>query len=475
MVLEEFADRLLEEAQESKVPNSIRSGTQPVHVLYGGADLFSEETPEKLGRLAVRSLAANAPDLVTFAKALWLKGADSLPDHPDAVPEIERLVNEDPERAESVYPGVGFISKVFEKTLRKLNENPIEDLRIDFEDGYGFRTDKEEDADCLKASSELAAIVNGSVEGKPRGIALPALGFRIKSFRPETVKRAVRTLEMFVSKLVERTNGILPRGFVVALPKVDSAREVDALCEMLAKLEGSLGLKEGSVPVEVLIETPSAVEDLSEIAEAAGSRLRGAHFGAYDYTSLLGIASDRQHLHHETCIYARNRILNAFAGSSVWLSDSVTIKLPVPVHRTKELKDWQVRENRRSVHEAWRLHFNNITKSMNSGFYQSWDLHPAQLVARYAAVYAFYLESAESQISRLRGFVDKASKATMTGNEFDDAASAEGILNFLRRAISCGALDASETADAVGLSADELVTSNFMEIAGKRIESAGTV
>ncbi|QQS41504.1 MAG: phosphoenolpyruvate kinase [Acidobacteriota bacterium] len=474
MILDEFSDRLAKDAAAEDQKARRSAFPQPVHVLYGGADLFSQDTPEKLGRLAVRSLASYAPDLVTFAKALWLKGADSLPDHPDAIPEIERLVNEDPERAESVYPGIGFISKVFERTLRKLNEKPIEDFRIDFEDGYGFRSDEEEDSDCLKASSALASIVNATIKGEAKGISLPAFGFRIKPLRPETGKRSVRTLERFIANLAEKTGGILPRGFAVALPKVGSEREPEMLAEMLLKLEGSLGLKEGVVRIEVLIETPSAVENLREISKAGAGRLRGAHFGAYDYTSLLGIASDRQHLHHEACVFARNRMLNAFAGTGVWLADSVTIKMPVPVHRTTELKDWQVWENRRSVHEAWRLHFSNITKSMNSGFYQSWDLHPAQLIPRYAAVYAFYLESADSQIARLRGFVEKASKATMTGNEFDDAASAQGILNFLRRAVACGALDTSETADAAGLSADELVYSNFIEIAGRRSESAGT-
>lgn len=472
MILEEFSERFARDAANED-QKAVRSRLpQPVHVLYGGADLFTEETPEKLGRLAVRSLASYAPDLVTFAKALWLPGADSLPDHPDAIPEIERLVSEDPDRAEVVYPGITFISQVFEKTLRKLNENPVEDYRIDFEDGYGFRSDTEEDEDCLRASAELAKIVRNTLEGKPTGIRPPAFGFRIKSLRPETAKRAVRTLEIFVSNLVNKAGGVLPRGFVVALPKVDAAGEVALLSEMLSKLEDSLGLKDGEIPIEVLIETPEAVKNLEDIGNAGKKRLRGAHFGAYDYTSLLGIASDRQHLHHEACVYARSRMLNAFAGTGIWMSDSVTTRMPVPVHRSKELKDWQERENRRAIHEAWRLHFNNVTKSMNSGFYQSWDLHPGQLIPRFAAVYSFYLDSAESQVARLRGFIEKASKATLTGNDFDDAASAEGILNFLRRACACGALDTAKTADAVGLSAEELLSIRFREIAGRRSDSA---
>ncbi|REJ78062.1 MAG: phosphoenolpyruvate kinase [Acidobacteria bacterium] len=473
MILEEFAERITEEGNRKLAVNR-SSSPQPVHVFYGGADLFSEDTPEKLGRLAVRSLSSFAPDLITFAKALWLKGADSLPDHPRAIQEVKRLLNEDPEQAEISYEGAAFIGDVFEKTLKKLNEYPVEDMRIDFEDGYGFRPDEEEDRDAIKASTALAGVVKRTVDGQPFAIRLPAFGFRIKSFAPETSRRAVRTLELFVRNLVEKSEGILPRGFVVALPKVETSREVELLSEMLLKLEQTLGLKTGSIRTEILIETPLAIKNIDAIAAAGGKRLRGAQFGAYDYTSLLGIASDRQHLHHEACVFARSHILNAFAGTGVWLSDSVTTRMPVPIHKGERLEGWQVRENVRSVHEAWRLHFNNITRSMNSGFYQSWDLHPAQLLARYAAVYSFYLESADSQIKRLRGFVERATKATMTGNEFDDAASAEGILNFLRRGCASGALNTARTATSVGLSADALMSLSFSEIAGEKGASAGS-
>lgn len=464
MNLEDLVEELMSREPSPEASMRAARAAQPVHVVYGGADLFSEETPSKLGRLAISTLKKYAPDPVSFANAMWLKGADSLPDHKDALPDVLRLIEEDPERAEATYPGALFAKEVFDRTVEKLSVSAIEDLRIDFEDGYGFRTDQEEDSHCISASEALGKITASATPETPA----PMFGFRIKSLAPETRRRAVRTLELFVTNLTTVSGGALPNGFVVTLPKVTGPGEVKALSELLSRLEAGLGLAEGSIACEVMIETPDAIRKLSEIRKAGGFRLRGAHFGAYDYTSLLGIASDRQHLHHDACIHARNDMLKEFAGSGIWLSDSVTTTMPVPLHRGEELRDWQLRENIRAVHSAWRLHVSNITKSMNSGFYQSWDLHPAQLAARYAAVYSFYLESAESQIARLRAFIDKASKATLTGNEFDDAASAEGILNFVRRGTACGALEIERTAAAVGLSPDELKGSTFGEIVNSR-------
>ena len=63
----------------------------------------------------------------------------------------------------------------------------------------------------------------------------------------------------------------------------------------------------------------------------------------------------------------------------------------------------------------------------------SWDLHPAQLPSRYAAVYAFYLSALDAATRRLRAFIDKAAQATLVGDVFDDAATGQGLLNFFVR------------------------------------------
>jgi len=149
-------------------------------------------------------------------------------------------------------------------------------------------------------------------------------------------------------------------------------------------------------------------------------------------------------------------MLVTLAPLGVRLVDSVTTKMPVTIHKDSKLTDEQKSENRRSIHAGWREHFENVTASMKNGFYQSWDLHPNQLVARYAAVYTFFLRSRDSDAARLRGFVEKATKANLTGNTFDDAASANGLMNFFRLGLDCGAFSAAEVKKATSLSASEL-------------------
>ena len=92
------------------------------------------------------------------------------------------------------------------------------------------------------------------------------------------------------------------------------------------------------------------------------------------------------------------------------------------------------------MHRAWRLHADDVRHSLVNGFYQGWDLHPAQLPTRYAAVYAFFLEGLDAASERLRNFVDKAAQATLVGDVFDDAATGQGLLNFFLRGINCGAI-----------------------------------
>ena len=118
--------------------------------------------------------------------------------------------------------------------------------------------------------------------------------------------------------------------------------------------------------------------------------------------------------------------------------------MPIPIHRGENLTEAQSKKTNALFTNAWRKHFNNITNSLINGFYQSWDLHPAQFVARYAAVYAFFLESKDEQAKRLKGFFEKATQAILTGNQFDDAASAQGLLNFFIRALNCGAMSENE-------------------------------
>jgi hypothetical protein len=153
---------------------------------------------------------------------------------------------------------------------------------------------------------------------------------------------------------------------------------------------------------------------------------------------------------------------------NIRLSDSVTTEMPVAIHKGENLSAEQSKENTRAVHNAWRKHFNNVTNSLINGFYQSWDLHPAQFAARYAAVYAFFLESKDEQAKRLKGFVEKATQANLTGNTFDDAASAQGLLNFFTRAVNSGALLESEVLEVTNLTIEELNSASFLTIMENR-------
>lgn len=397
----------------------------PVHVVYGGAHLFKYDTPQKLGKIALSSLQGYAPTAVDLAGALGITGDKEL------------------------------IRKIYERTQLKLEFEPVEDFRIDFEDGYGVRPDEEEDKDAVGSAEELA-------RSFAERLNTPFTGFRIKPFAPATRARADRTLTLFISKLLESTAGKLPGRFSVTLPKVSSAAEVADLAERLADLESQNGLASGSILIEVMIETPSAIFDregnvaTTKLIEAARGRCRSAHFGVYDYTASLGISAKHQGLRHPSCEFARNIMLATLAPLGVRLVDSVTTEIPAPPNRSSELTERQKGENSYTVQHAWKTHFENVLYSMSNGFYQSWDLHPNQLVARFAAVNYFYLDGFEKQARRLKNYAESAAQATLTGTAFDDAASARGVVNFFLRGLNCGALSNQEVEAATGLKRSQL-------------------
>ncbi|MFT3710903.1 MAG: phosphoenolpyruvate kinase [Archangium sp.] len=385
---------------------------QPVHVVYGGAHLFNAGTAQKLGTLARQSLDTYAPEPALLAAALHL----------------------DLSLAERVYP----------RLLKKLATEPVEDLRIDFEDGFGHRSDDEEDAAAKKAAAEFRSAT-----------ALPAFrGIRIKPLSVELAPRALRTLKTFLE-------GCGTSDLLVTLPKVVSLEQVRVLCDALDEL----GAK--AARIEVMIEAPQSLALLPHLREAARGKLHAVHFGAYDFTAGLDITAAEQRLRHPLCDVARAQMKLAFAGTEIFVSDGATTQFPVPIHRGASLNPEQQRENRTAVHAAWRASADDIRHSLASGFYQGWDLHPAQLVARYGTVYAFFLKSLDAATKRLKNFVDELGQATLSGTSFDDAATGQGLLNFFLRGLSCGALEESDLA-ATGLTRDELASRSFAVIAKNR-------
>jgi len=413
---------------------------QPVHTVYGGAHLFKSDTVQRLGSLARRSLEQFAPDAATFANAIGLTGKAELP------------------------------SRIYQRVTEKLQREPVEDFRIDFEDGYGNRPDAEEDGHAASAAGEVA-------EGARNQTLPPFIGIRIKPFNEELRSRSFRTLDIFVRNLVERNNGQLPANFVVTLPKITIPQQVTALVQLLTRLEQETRLAEGSLKFEMMIETTQSIIDHSGqlnlpllLAQAEG-RCVAAHFGTYDYTAGCNITAAHQHMLHQACDFAKHMMQVSFAGTGVWLSDGATNIMPVAPHRAPEggtLTQQQIDENRETVHRAWRLHYDHIQHSLTNAFYQGWDLHPAQLPTRYAAVYAFFLESLDAASERLKNFVEKAAKATLVGDVFDDAATGQGLLNYFLRAINCGAIKETEAVERSGLTLPELRSASFVKILKNR-------
>ena len=444
---------IVRDPKHNELPQA-QPSRSPVHVVYGGADRFSVDTPRKLGRIALDSIKQYAPNFAEFAGAFHLGGSGELPTDPKAIKVLETELKTSPEKTRKKNESAWFAWSVYQKTIEKLRREPVEDFRIDFEDGYGFRAEAEEDDHAESAAAELASAFK-----KKR--VTPFSGFRVKSLGPETYGRAVKTLEIFLNTFLDQTSNKLPENFVVTLPKVTERKQVKELSKRLSKFEKERSLRKNSIGVELMIETPGAIFDkrgrvaVGSLVDAAKGRCSSVHFGAYDYTSALGISASHQDIRHPACDLARSVIQIGLAGSGARLVDSVTAQMPVAVHKKESLSEAEKAENKRSVHSGWLRHFENVSASMANGFYQSWDLHPNQLVARYAAVYAFFLSEMDANAQRLRNYSEKATKATLTGNTFDDAASVAGLINFFERGIECGAFSEAEVSAATGKSYDK--------------------
>ena len=417
-----------------RYPGDVES-RQPVHTVYGGAQLFKADGASKLGTLARRALDEYAPSARELGAALGIS----------AHPALDTL---------------------HARMVEKLEREPVEDFRIDFEDGYGNRPDAEEDGHAVTVAESLA-------EGMKKETLPPFIGIRIKPLNDELRARSVRTLDIVLTALVKRAGG-LPQNFVVTVPKITILEQVDYAVGVLQRIEAKLGLAKGTLKFEVMVETPQIVfgadgrTALSQIPDRAKGRLTGAHFGTYDYTAGVNITAAHQRMRHPACDFAKEMMQVAFAGTGVWLSDGSTTVMPVPIHRQAPngpaLTKGQVAENRASVHHAWKLHFDDVTHSLVGGFYQGWDLHPAQLVTRYAALYAFFLDGIDAAGARLKNFVGKAAQATLVGDVFDDAATGQGLLNFFLRGINSGAITEEEALRRTGLTAEDVRGRSFTKI-----------
>src|SRR5207253_6055852 len=193
-----------------------------VQTVYGGAHLFKEDSPNKLGEVALRSLKEYAPDAKTLARALGIKV--------------------DPKLMQTIY----------DRIVKKLQREPVEDFRLDFEDGYGNRADEEEDGHAASAAAEVA-----------RGIAEkslpPFIGIRIKPLNEDLRARSIRTLDIFMTSLLRETAGKLPNGFVITVPKIQLPEQMTAAVRFFEILEQKNNLEPGTLRIEPMIETPQAI------------------------------------------------------------------------------------------------------------------------------------------------------------------------------------------------------------------------
>ncbi|MDQ5844991.1 MAG: aldolase/citrate lyase family protein, partial [Acidobacteriota bacterium] len=266
---------------------------QPVHTVYGGAHLFKSDSAGRLGGLARRSLDQFAPDFLTFAKAIGLPGAEQLPDSLEdngELPDLIGRLDDSPHEVRADNKSAWLAHSIYTRVTEKLRREPVEDFRIDFEDGYGNRPDAEEDGHAAAAASEVALGIDG--ETLP-----PFIGIRIKPFNEELRERSIRTLDIFVSTLVEKSGGRLPDNFVVTLPKITVPEQVGALADIFELLEKQTGLAAGSLKLEMMIETTQSIINASGeinlplLLAAARGRCVAAHFGTYDYTASCSITA----------------------------------------------------------------------------------------------------------------------------------------------------------------------------------------
>ena len=317
---------------------------QPVHTVYGGANLFKSDTCIKMGEVALNSLKTYAPNFVALATVLKLQGFEHLP---HTIKDIESLtarldkMTEEERKSEQAW----LAYSVYNKMVKKLQTEAVEDFRIDFEDGFGNRPNDEEDATAIKAAAELAT-------GMTNKTISPFIGIRIKPFTEDLKARGIRTMDLFLTALLQNTGGKLPDNFVVMLPKVTIPEQMTTMVRLLEMIEKENGLPHGTLKMETMVEATQIIMDeegrnpLMRILKASEGRCIAAHFGTYDYTASAGITARYQTMSHSVCDFAHHVTKVALGGTGIFLSDGATNVMPIGPHRGDNLSFEQLAENR---------------------------------------------------------------------------------------------------------------------------------
>ncbi|MDQ2791191.1 MAG: aldolase [Pseudonocardiales bacterium] len=379
-------------ARQDRYPG-VAAQRQPVHTVYVPADQLTAGIVGVWGAAALAALDAHGP----------LPCADGGRDD-----EVDALVRD------------------------KLATEPIEDLRIDFEDGYGSPSSAVEDVDARAAARALARDVAD-------GVAPRFTGIRMKSLDRPSRRRGIRTLDLFLDTLLAA--GSLPAGFRVTLPKVTSVDQVEAMVELCFALDAEYGLP--ALRFELQVETPQAILGadgtvlVARMIHAAAGRCAGLHYGTYDYSGSIEIAAAYQSMEHPAADYAKAVMQVAAAGTGVPVCDGSTNVLPVG--------------DAEQVRAAWALHARLVRRSLERGFYQGWDLHPAQLPTRFAATFGFYRSGLSDAAGRLLAYRERRCLGVL-----DEPATAKALARFLLRAVECGAAELGEVSAQAGVTPTEL-------------------
>ncbi len=373
---------------------------QPVHTVYVPAAAADTDTARRWGGAALALLDQHAPV--------------------DAVAEITGL-------------GDGVDTDVYRRVRAKLSTQPVEDLRLDFEDGYGNRPGAEEDADARRAATVLRQVLAGSDGPSFAGI-------RFKSLEAATRRRGLRTLDLVVAGLLAEPGaaGALPAGFLVTLPKVTSVDQVTAMVRICQELERAHGLQPGAVRFEIQIETPQSIlgadgtATVAAMIHAADGRCVALHYGTFDYSASCGVAPAQQSLAHPVADHAKAVMQVAAAGTAVRLSDGSTNITPTG--------------SPEQIRAAMHLHAQLVRRSLERAYYQGWDMHPGHLATRYLATYAFYRSGLPAAATRLSNYLTAQASGVM-----DEPATAQALAAFVVRGLHCGALDDDEVAAGTGV------------------------
>ncbi|MET3163677.1 UNVERIFIED_ORG: citrate lyase beta subunit [Arthrobacter sp. UYEF10] len=372
---------------------------QPVHTVYVPADRFTPSFAADWGAQALTTAEAHGG----FEK-------------------LGALLGQDAELA----------GAVASRVAAKLRTEPIEDLRLDFEDGYGDRGDEAEDAATVAAARAVS-------EAVAAGTAPPFIGIRFKCFEAPTRARGLKTLDLFVSTLAQA--GELPAGLILTLPKVTTVAQVQAMDFAVSRLEEVHGLPAGRLRFEVQVETPQLIlgpdgtSPVAQLPHVVPGRISALHYGTYDYSASLQISAEYQSMEHPVADFAKEVMQLAVAGTGIRLSDGSTNIIPVGD----------------AVEDAWKQHGRLVRRSLERGYYQGWDLHAAQLPSRFAATYAFYREGLPAAAARLRNYVERTE-----GGVMDEPATARALAAFVLRGVQCGAVGTEEVQALAGVELSQL-------------------